>query len=180
MGGATRNVKVGREERRPDSLTLDLAIRPITIRTFRRPYIATGTVSSGTTAVSIPNGKGWQLWIPTESAGFLPSLDRRSSYSDSSSDRDSRQPVYLVSIGSQSAEDTQRLRTGKLVLDPSKAVPPSSPFVSVSQARYDGFLLTVAYDPPVKDLKEFSSTPLEVRWTGIEQRQLKAMGRSVP
>jgi hypothetical protein len=149
---------------------IDLAIRPITIRTFRRPYIATDIVPSGTTAVSIANGQGWQLWISTKPAGFLPPLDLDSKLPQSAADQSCRAPVYLVSIGSQSAEDAQRLRTGQPIVDRSKSIPLNSPLVSVSQPRHDGFMLTVTYDPSVKGLKEFSSTPLEIQWMGIERR----------
>ncbi|WP_020476537.1 hypothetical protein [Zavarzinella formosa] len=163
-------------------LTRELDNRSVAVRAFRRPYIATGVVPSGTTSVPLPEGRGWEVWIDTRLAGFLPSHDANKPHGHSpSADTPAADPnagpltgepvldapVYVVTIGGQNTDDANRFRTGKDVPD---LVENNAPFVTVSQACHHGFLLRVEYDKPIDDLNERLATPLEVHWTGIEQR----------
>lgn len=151
-----------------DELKPDLSIRPVAVRTFRRPFVATGKVPSGTTAVALADGRGWQVWIDSYAAGFLPLQP------DEPNTRavipEPPVPVYVVSVGRQTKDDAERLRTRQLALDGQDHFDRRPPLVTVSQASNKGFLLTVDYGDSVQDFSELSATPLNVWWTGIEQR----------
>ncbi len=136
---------------------------------FRPPFVAVGVVPPGTTAVSLPGGMGWRLWVDTHAAGFLP---------DGATGARGREeaPVYLVRLGRADWADAARLLTGKAVLDkdPEQVFAEHAgddlPLVSVGGARPDGFFLTVRYARPVDALP---ATPLEVVWVGVERRPFR-------
>ncbi len=164
------DVPLARIERSGANLSANLSVRPVALRTFRRPYIATGTLISGTTAIPLNKGRGWQVWIDTYTAGFLPAHRTEPVSAAADSSRSTLGvPVYLVSLGRQTADDAERLRTGQSVLPAAPEFSRTGPLLSVSQARHDGFLLTVDYGSAVEGMESLSATPLEVRWMGIEQ-----------
>lgn len=189
----------------PQKLTLDLAVRPVAVRTFRRPYFARDVLPSGATVVRIgkssspPTSGGWQVWVDTSGAGFLPDKttkeDRaqpareccKSSDPSGGTDKNEKTtedaensksskglepPVYLVSVGRQTMGDATRFRTGEPTFKPQDGL--RAPLVSVSAASYRGFLLTVDY--AIEGLEIPSATPLEIHWMGIEQRATSAEG----
>ncbi len=151
-------------------VALDLGQRAVAVRTFGRPYIATGTLPSGTTAVPLTSATattGWTVWVDTSAAGFLPvaaPADPPESAPAGSP------PVYLVTVGRQTADDAARLRNGQQVLNDASTPATEPPTIAVSTASPRGFLLTVDYGAETGGLKDLTATPLEITWTGVEER----------
>lgn len=155
----------------PATLEFDLGQRAVVVRTFRRPYIATGTVPSGTTAVPLTDKDkptGWSVWMDTSAAGFLPVAVATESTPAGSP------PVYLVTVGRQTtgdaADDAAKLRNGQQVVNDGSTPANEPPTITVSAASPRGFRLTVDYGTATAGLNGLTATPLEIAWTGVEQR----------
>jgi hypothetical protein len=150
---------------------VDLSFRATAVRSFRRPYIASGTVPAGTTAVPFgpdkDKGLGWRVWVDTSAAGFLPTPDGFG--------RDRRPPVYLVTVGRPTLDDAARLMAGVTVLAEAPETVlheqgGKGPTVYLSDVQAGGFMLTVRYPDPRAALKGLKATPLDVYWVGVETR----------
>lgn len=152
---------------RAANLTLDHTCRPIVASTFRRPFLAVGTLPAGTTAASLADGSGLQVWVDTTSGGFL----KRPSTEDAGA------PIYLVKIGRPTPEDTLLFLTGQVSVmqsgqaDPAQTAPLAPPMVVVSEPSHEGFLLTVRYANDAKAFAGVQATLLDVFWIGVESHQ---------
>jgi hypothetical protein len=163
------------------AVTLSGGERSVALRSFRAGFLATGVVPPGTTAQRLEGERdgvsvtaGWQVWVDTRAAGFL-------SQGDTPEARGRLAPVYLAGVGrTGSRSDQALLLAGRTALaDTPEAVLDGlardgqafRPRVSVSEARHDGFLLSVEYptDHPGLDLGELDASPIEVRWAGFER-----------